>query len=194
MSEALEAELNNWSVQDLKDVLDRYKLPTGGLKRALIERLAASNAHKFTGPDYDRWTITALKAAARKAGVPASISRRSLLVDKLRQAHEKKETTEPAAAAANPSPKRRVRHIERPSITAHHVAHRSLQASTGSSPAKAPSPAAASPSKRRTSSSAAEAPASAPSPSPTVTISPRRRKLEITGPITKRVRSALIQS
>lgn len=70
MTEELEAEFNNWSVQELKDVLGRNTLPTTGLKKALIARLVASGQYTLTGPDYDRWTVTALKAAAREAASP----------------------------------------------------------------------------------------------------------------------------
>lgn len=89
-------------------MLDRYKLSTAGLKKALIARLAASGQYTLAGPDYDRWTVTALKAAARKAGISASVTR-SLVIDKLRQANEQKQPAAPAVQSA-PSPKRRVRY------------------------------------------------------------------------------------
>lgn len=104
MTERLERELNNWSVQELRDVLDRYSLASSGVKKVLVTRLIESGRYVFSGPDYDRWTITAIRAEIKKRGVMHSSTRRSALIDKLKQVDAQKENIQQGP----PSPKRKV--------------------------------------------------------------------------------------
>ena len=77
-------DLENWTIEFLKQELEKRNLPGSGKKEELISKLLQSG-YSSQSPCFDKWSIASLKTELRRLNLSAFGPRESLITTLTRQ-------------------------------------------------------------------------------------------------------------